>query len=73
MKPNDDFTKKNWEDLDIGVDFEKQQIRKRMEVQVPRLDPKEEYTRIKFEPGVRHNLSEIPNHIMYRAFDGAVP
>mmetsp|Transcript_62731 Transcript_62731/g.86699 ORF Transcript_62731/g.86699 Transcript_62731/m.86699 type:complete len:94 (+) Transcript_62731:273-554(+) len=44
-----------------------------MENQVPRLDPKEEYTRLKFEPGVRHNLAEIPNHIMYRAFDGAVP
>jgi hypothetical protein len=33
---------------------------------LPKFVPKEEYTKIPFDPNIRHRLPEIPNHLMYR-------
>jgi len=35
--------------------------------------PKEESTRIPFDPNVRHNLPNIPNHLTYRFLYGHMP
>jgi len=38
-----------------------------------RFEPKEEYSRLKFDPNIRNRMEEMPNHIMYRAYDGSIP
>jgi len=36
--------------------------------------PKEEFTRLKFDPNIRHNLDEIPNSLIHRTLnDGVLP
>lgn len=36
-------------------------------------EPKEEFTRVAFDPNVRHRLHEIPNHLTYRYLYGHMP
>ena len=57
----------------MGMNFEEEQIRKRTVAQVETLNLKKEYTQLKFDPNVRHRMEEMPNHLMYRAYDGFVP
>jgi hypothetical protein len=38
-----------------------------------RFQPKEEFTRLKFDPNVRHRLPEMDNTIVYRAMQGFEP
>ena len=35
--------------------------------------PKEEYTRLPFDPNIRHRMEEMPNQLVYRALRGVIP
>lgn len=36
-------------------------------------EPKEEHTRLKFDPNIRHRPMEMPNHLIYRYMYGMIP
>ena len=36
-------------------------------------EPKEEFTRVAFDPNVRHRMQSIPNHLTYRYLYGHMP
>ena len=38
-----------------------------------KFEPKEEFTRVKFDPNVRQNLPMMPNHLMQRMLYGHIP
>jgi hypothetical protein len=40
---------------------------------LPEYQQKEEFSKIPFDPNVRHRLPEVPNHMMYRFFYGMEP
>ena len=41
--------------------------------QAERFQAKEEFTRAKFDPNIRHRAMEMPNHLMYRYLYGIKP
>ena len=39
----------------------------------PKFEPKEEFTRIPFDPNIRHRLPTMPNHLLHRFMQNHVP
>ena len=38
-----------------------------------RFQPKPEFTQLKFDPNIRHNTMQMPNHLLYRYMYGIIP
>jgi Ribosomal protein L13 len=42
-------------------------------VAADRFQPKPEFTQLKFDPNIRHNTMQMPNHLLYRYMYGIIP
>jgi len=50
-----------------------EQTRKKLNGLAEQFEPKQEYSRIEFDPNIRHRIDEFPNSLIYRSLVGRVP
>ena len=52
---------------------EREEQKKRLVEVSERFMPKEEFSKIPFDPNIRHRIDDIPNKLIYRALLGKEP